>query len=430
MMKVLVVGSGGREHALAWKLAQSPLVQTVYVAPGNAGTHREPKVENIAIDILDFAGLTDFVKNQHIQFTVVGPELPLVAGIVDYFSERGLLCLGPTRACAQLEGSKAFAKAFMQQHGIPTAASKTFTQVSEAYAYLARCSFPQVIKADGLAAGKGVVIVQNRQEAEETVDAMLAQHRFGEAGNQVIIEEFIQGEEVSFIVLSDGTNCVPLATSQDHKTRDDNDKGPNTGGMGAYSPAPLVTPSLHQKIMDQVIWPTLHGMSNEGHPFRGFLYAGLMITPTGDIKVLEYNTRFGDPETQPVLMRLQSDFAQLCLNALEGHLSGYIANWDERPALGVVLAANGYPDHYEKGDIIPTLNDVAASDAYKIFHAGTIVSDVNIVTNGGRVLCVTALGDNYLDAQEKAYKIVNKVAWDGVFYRKDIGHRAIKSSYA
>jgi len=426
-MKLLVIGNGGREHALAWKLAQSPLVQKVYVAPGNAGTHREPKVENIAIDTLDFAALTDFVKTQHVQFTVVGPELPLVAGIVDYFTERDLLCLGPTQACAQLEGSKAFAKDFMQRHGIPTAASKAFTQASDAYAYLATCSFPQVIKADGLAAGKGVVIAQNRQEAEQTIDAMLSQHRFGDAGNQVIIEEFIHGEEVSFIVLSDGTDCVPLATSQDHKTRDDNDKGPNTGGMGAYSPAPIVTSALHQQIMDQVIWPTLHGMTNEGHAFCGFLYAGLMITPNGDIKVLEYNTRFGDPETQPILMRLQSDFAQLCLNALEGHLSGFIASWDERPALGVVLAANGYPGHYEKGDAIPTLNDIVASDAYKIFHAGTIVQDVNIVTNGGRVLCVTALGDNYLDAQENAYHIVKKVVWDGVFYRSDIGHRAIKA---
>jgi phosphoribosylamine--glycine ligase len=427
MMKVLVVGNGGREHALAWKLAQSPLVQTVYVAPGNAGTHREPKVENIAIDVLDFAALTDFVKNQHIQFTVVGPELPLVAGIVDYFAERNLLCLGPTQACARLEGSKAFAKDFMQRHGIPTAASKTFTQANEAHAYLATLTFPQVIKADGLAAGKGVVIAQNLEEAKDTIDAMLSQHRFGDAGNQVIIEEFIEGEEVSFIVLSDGNDCVPLATSQDHKTRDDHDKGPNTGGMGAYSPAPLVNATLHQRIMDEVIWPTLNGMSIEGHPFRGFLYAGLMITHAGDIKVLEYNTRFGDPETQPVLMRLQSDFAQMCLNALEGHLSGYVASWDERPALGVVLAAIGYPDHYQKGDVIPTLNDVAAGDFYKIFHAGTVVQDVNIVTNGGRVLCVTALGDNYLDAQEKAYRIVKKVAWDGVFYRNDIGHRAIKS---
>ncbi len=427
MMKVLVVGNGGREHALAWKLAQSPNVQMVYVAPGNAGTHREPKVENIAIDILDFAALSDFVKNQHIQFTVVGPELPLVAGIVDYFNERNLLCLGPTQACAQLEGSKAFAKDFMQRHNIPTAKAKTFSNASEANAYLATCEFPQVIKADGLAAGKGVVIAQNLNEATSTIDAMLSQHHFGEAGNQVVIEEFIQGEEVSFIVLSDGQNCVPFATSQDHKTRDDHDQGPNTGGMGAYSPAPIVTASLHQAIMDQVIWPTLQGMTADGQRFTGFLYAGLMITPKGEIKVLEYNCRFGDPETQPVLMRLQSDFAQLCLTALEGRLDGYVATWDEKPALGVVLAANGYPDHYHKGDVIPTLNNVAPGEGYKIFHAGTLLQEGNIITNGGRVLCVTALGDNYLDAQEKAYRLVKKVAWDGVFYRNDIGHKAIKS---
>lgn len=426
MIKLLVIGNGGREHALAWKLAQSSNVQKVYVAPGNAGTHREPKVENVAIDPLDFAALTDFVKHQHIHFTVVGPELPLVAGIVDYFTERDLLCLGPTKACAQLEGSKAFAKAFMLRHGIPTAKAKTFTNTDEANAYLVTCAFPQVIKADGLAAGKGVVIVQNLEQAQETVDAMLAQHRFGSAGNQVVIEEFIQGEEVSFIVLSDGVNCVPLATSQDHKTRDDHDLGPNTGGMGAYSPAPLVTPSMHQKIMEQVITPTLEGMAKEGNPFKGFLYAGLMITKAGEIKVLEFNTRFGDPETQPVLMRLQSDFAQMCLNALEGHLGGYIASWDQRPALGVVLAANGYPDHYHKGTIIPTLNDIAPSDTYKIFHAGTLLQEGNIVTNGGRVLCVTALGENYQDAQEKAYQIVKKASFDGLFYRNDIGHRAIK----
>ncbi|MGE3319084.1 MAG: phosphoribosylamine--glycine ligase [Candidatus Berkiella sp.] len=425
-MKLLVIGSGGREHALAWKLAQSSNVQKVYVAPGNAGTHREPKVENVDIDPLDFAALADFVKHQHIHFTVVGPELPLVSGIVDYFNERELLCLGPTKACAQLEGSKAFAKAFMQRHNIPTAQAKTFTDIHEANAYLATCHFPQVIKADGLAAGKGVVIAKDHPSAAETIDAMLGQHRFGAAGHQVIIEEFIQGEEVSFIVLSDGENCVPFASSQDHKTRDDGDQGPNTGGMGAYSPAPIVTPSLHQKIMEQVIEPTLQGMTKEGHPFKGFLYAGLMITPSGDIKVLEFNTRFGDPETQPVLMRLQSDFAQLCLNALEGHLGGYIASWDQRPALGVVLAANGYPDHYHKGEVIPTLNDIAPSDTYKIFHAGTLLQEGNIVTNGGRVLCITSLGESYQDAQDKAYHIVKKATFDGLFYRNDIGHRAVK----
>lgn len=427
MMKVLVIGNGGREHALAWKLAQSPNVQKVYVAPGNAGTHREPKVENIGIDPLDFAGLTDFVKNQHIHFTVVGPELPLVAGIVDYFTERNLLCLGPTKACAQLEGSKAFAKDFMQRHGIPTACAKTFTNALDAHAYIATCHFPQVIKADGLAAGKGVIIAQNRQEAELAIDAMLSEHRFGNAGSQVIIEEFIHGEEVSFIVLSDGKECIPFATSQDHKTRDDHDLGPNTGGMGAYSPAPIVTHALHQRIMDEVITPTLQGMANEGHPFTGFLYAGLMITKNQEIRVLEYNCRFGDPETQPILLRLQADFAQMAMAALEGRLAGFVTTWDPRPALGVVLAANGYPDHYHKGDVIPTLNDIPANDTYKIFHAGTQLLESNIVTNGGRVLCVTALGENYRDAQEKAYRIVKKVAWDGVFYRSDIGHRALKA---
>ncbi|MFI4937065.1 MAG: phosphoribosylamine--glycine ligase [Candidatus Berkiellales bacterium] len=425
-MKVLVIGNGGREHALSWKLAQSPLVDRVYTAPGNAGTHREPKVENLAIDPLNFADLVDFVKREHIDFTVVGPESPLVGGIVDYFQERNLLCLGPSQFCAQLEGSKVYAKAFMQQNGIPTAHAEIFQDPIQAQQYLASATYPIVIKADGLAAGKGVIIAENRLQAEQAIDAMLLQKRFGKASAQIVIEDFIQGEEVSFIVLSDGYHFIPLATSQDHKARDDLDKGPNTGGMGAYSPAPLVTPALHDEIIKQVITPTLSGMAKLGHPFQGFLYAGLMITPKNEIKVLEFNCRFGDPETQPILMRLTSDFAQMCLAALEGKLDNYQPTWDPRPALGVVLAAHGYPEHYDKGDVIPTLNDIPPSDQYKIFHAGTLIEGGKIVTNGGRVLCVTALGDNFSDAQEKAYRLVNKVKWDGVFYRKDIGYRALK----
>lgn len=427
-MKVLVVGSGGREHALAWKLAQSSEVSRVFVAPGNAGTYREPNVENIAIDPLDFDGLVEFAKREQIDFTVVGPETPLVAGIVDFFTSKGLPCLGPTAACAKLEGSKAFAKQFMLKNNIPTATAEIFTEPDLAHDYLTRCQFPLVIKADGLAAGKGVVIATDFIQAEIAIDEMLAQKRFGGAGAQIVIEEYIEGEEVSFIVLADGLHCLPLATSQDHKRRDDNDRGPNTGGMGAYSPAPRITTYLHEKIMQEVIYPTLLGMHNDGHPFRGFLYAGLMITPGDQIKVLEFNCRFGDPETQPILMRLTSDFASLCLHTLNGKLPEYQVSWDPRVALGVVLAAHGYPDRHEKGEIIPTLHDFPPSEYYKIFHAGTMVEGGRILTNGGRVLCVTALGDSYKEAQENAYKVVKKIAWNGVFYRTDIGYRAI--SYA
>lgn len=427
-MKVLVIGNGGREHALAWKLAQSPLVQRVYVAFGNAGTYREPKVENVSIDPLDFEALSDFVKKETIDFTVVGPEAPLVAGIKDYFNQKGLLCLGPTQACAQLEGSKAFAKDFMQRHHIPTARSEIFTEADKAQHYLLQCQYPIVIKADGLAAGKGVVIAANQAEASLAIDQMLTQKRFGDASAKIIIEDFIQGEEISFIVLTDGQHCIPLATSQDHKARDDQDLGPNTGGMGAYSPAPLVSPDLFKKIMNQVILPTISGMAKDGHPYQGFLYAGLMITPNHDIKVLEYNCRFGDPETQPILMRLTSDFAQMCLATLNGELDTYAASWDPRSALGVVLAARGYPDDYVKGDPILTIHDIPPSDQYKIFHAGTKIEGGRIITNGGRVLCVTALGQTLSDAKERAYKVVNKVKWDGIFYRNDIGNKGILNS--
>lgn len=426
-MKILVIGNGGREHALAWKLAQSPDVDRVYVAPGNAGTHREPNVENIAIDPLDFNALIDFVKHNKIDFTVVGPEAPLVAGIVDTFTAHQLLCLGPTQFCAQLEGSKAFAKHFMQQNQIPTARAETFTEIAPALAYLSTVSFPIVIKADGLAGGKGVIIAPDLSTAQKTVENMLANKRFGAASQQIIIEDFIEGEEVSFIVLSDGKDCLPFATSQDHKARDDGDKGPNTGGMGAYSPAPIVTPMLYDKIMREVIHPTLEGMTKDGHPFTGFLYAGLMITPAGDIKVLEYNCRFGDPETQPILMRLQTDFASICLAALHGKLEHTKAVWDPRPALGVVLAANGYPDDYATNEPIPTLGEIPSSEHYKVFHAGTKLQEGKIVTNGGRVLCVTALGSSFHEAQERAYQLVKKIRWPGAFCRYDIGYRALKS---
>lgn len=425
-MKILIIGQGGREHALAWKLARSPLVDHVYVAPGNAGTHREPKVENVAIDPLNFSDLADFAKTKQITFTVVGPEAPLVGGIVDYFQSRHLRCLGPKKIAAQLEGSKVFAKAFMQRYGIPTAHSQVFSETAPAIAYLETCRFPQVIKADGLAAGKGVIIVQDKDQGIKVIEEMLSLGRFGEAGHQVIIEDFIQGEEVSFIALCDGKHFIPLATSQDHKARDDGDLGPNTGGMGAYSPAPLVTPALQNQILQQVILPTLAGIEKEGAAYTGFLYAGLMITPEQEIYVLEYNCRFGDPETQPILMRLKSDFAQMCLASLEGTLDAYDVTWDPRIAVGVVLAARGYPDAIETGDVVPTLNDIPPGKNYKIFHAGTKLVEGRIVTNGGRVLCVCGLGESFYDAQKRAYKLVRKAAWDGVFYRTDIGHRALK----
>lgn len=424
-MDILVIGNGGREHAICWKLASSPSVHHVYCAPGNAGTQREPKVENVPINPLDFSALFEFAKHKKVDFTVVGPEAPLVAGITDYFAAKNLPCLGPNQFCAQLEGSKAFSKAFMLNHGIPTAQARIFSSPQDALRHLAQSTYPLVIKADGLAAGKGVRIVTDLSHAQTYIEHLFSLQSVNTTETKVVIEDFIEGEEVSFIVLADGTDCLPLATSQDHKTRDNGDKGPNTGGMGAYSPAPLVTPELHQKIMSQIITPTLEGMQRMGQPYRGFLYAGLMITPKNDIQVLEYNCRFGDPETQAILMRLQSDFAELCYCALNGTLSTYQAIWDPRSALGVVLAAHGYPDHYVKDQIIPTLSDLPSSDTYKIFHAGTRIESGNILTAGGRVLCPTALGHTLAEAQQKAYQLVNKVKWDGVFCRTDIGYKAL-----
>lgn len=423
-MKVLIVGGGGREHALAWKAAQSPKVETVFVAPGNAGTLAEPKVENRPIAAEDIPGLLAFAKERAIDLTIVGPEAPLVAGIVDEFRAAGLKCFGPTRLAAQLEGSKAFCKDFLARHGIPTAEYQTFTAVDEAVAYIRRKGAPIVIKADGLAAGKGVVIAQSEHEAVDAVTDMLSGNAFGSAGHRVVVEEFLRGEEASFIVMANGLDVLPMATSQDHKARDDGDKGPNTGGMGAYSPAPVVTPEIHDRIMKEVIEPTLRGMAADGIPYSGFLYAGVMITPDGTPKVLEFNCRFGDPETQPIMMRLKSNLVDLCLGAVEGRLSRVSAEWDERAALGVVLAAGGYPFDYDKGDEIEGLPEREGADT-KVFHAGTARSDGKIVTAGGRVLCVCALGESVLEAQRKAYEQVREIRWENMYYRTDIGYRAI-----
>ena len=431
-MNVLVIGSGGREHALAWKAAQSSQVDTVFVAPGNAGTALENGVENVAIDSMDFATLVDFAKNNQVGLTIVGPEAPLVAGIVNYFQEQDLRCFGPTQGAAQLEGSKAFTKDFLARHNIPTAAYQNFTEIAPAVAYIKEQGAPIVIKADGLAAGKGVILAQNEAEAIAAVEDMLAGNAFGEAGHRVVVEEFLEGEEASFIVMVDGKNILPLATSQDHKARDNGDLGPNTGGMGAYSPAPVVSPEIHKLAMQSVIQATVEGMAAEGNDYTGFLYAGLMISPNGKIKVLEYNCRFGDPETQPIMMRLKSDLVELCQAAIDGKLDTVDADYDERAAVGVVLAAGGYPESYHKGDIITGLPEQEVAGE-KVFHAGTIGSNGNVVTNGGRVLCVTALGNNVSEAQERAYELVKKITWKKVFYRTDIGYRAIareKSSIA
>ena len=426
-MNVLIVGGGGREHALAWKIAQSSLVHKVFVAPGNAGTALEPGVENIPIEADDLIALRYFALEHGVTLTIVGPEAPLVEGIVDNFQAVGLKCFGPSQAAAQLEGSKAFCKDFLTRHGIPTAAYASFTDVADASAYISTMTAPIVVKADGLAAGKGVVIAQTQAEALTAVRDMLTGNAFGEAGNRVVIEEFLVGEEASFIVMADGAHALALATSQDHKARDDGDKGPNTGGMGAYSPAPVVTADIHDRVMREVIEPTLAGMSKDGMPYTGFLYAGLMIAKDGTPKVLEFNCRFGDPETQPILMRLQSDLVQLCLAAVDGKLDQVSAEWDPRPALGVVMAAGGYPGDYRKGDPIGGLPELHSDDS-KVFHAGTRHHDFHIVTSGGRVLCVCALGDTVADAQRKAYEVAKKIRWKGAFYRKDIGHKAIERS--
>ena len=424
-MKVLIVGSGGREHALAWKAQQSPHVETVFVAPGNAGTAQEPNIENVDIAVDDIDGLLDFAHAQAIDLTIVGPEAPLVLGIVDRFQQAGLQCFGPSAKAAQLEGSKAFCKDFMARHRIPTAEYQTFTDCESAIDYIKAKGAPIVVKADGLAAGKGVIVAQTEAEAIEAVVDMLSGNVFGAAGSRVVVEEFLQGEEASFIVIADGKHSLPMATSQDHKARDDGDRGPNTGGMGAYSPAPVVTPAIHQRVMREVIEPTLKGMAADGHPYTGFLYAGLMIAADGTPKVLEYNCRFGDPETQPIMMRLQSDLVELCQAALTGTLDSIETHWDERAALGVVMAAGGYPGEYQKGAVISGLPVHASADC-KVFHAGTRQQGNDIVTAGGRVLCACALGDSIREAQIKAYELTHRIQWDNVYYRTDIGFKAIK----
>jgi phosphoribosylamine---glycine ligase len=422
-MQVLIIGNGGREHALAWKVAQSPKVTQVFVAPGNSGTAFEPKVQNIPISVEKIDELALFAKNHAIDLTIVGPEIPLVLGVVDEFQKQGLRCFGPTRNAAQLEGSKAFTKDFLARHQIPTAEYQVFTEIPPAIDYLKSRSFPIVIKADGLAAGKGVIIAQTFEEAEKTVKDMLDGNAFGNAGHRVVIEEFLVGEEASFICMVDGENVLPLATSQDHKARDDGDLGPNTGGMGAYSPAPVVTSEIHQKVMKSIIYPTVRGMAAEGNPYTGFLYAGLMIDSQGNSKVLEYNCRFGDPETQPIMMRLKSDLTDLCNAALDKKLSEISACWDKRAAVGVVLAAGGYPNDYEKG--LPITFPSQPDDFKKVFHAGTAIKNDQLVTNGGRVLCACALGENVSQAQKYAYELVDKIHWKDMFCRRDIGYRAI-----
>ena len=428
-MNVLIIGSGGREHALAWKAAQNTEVDMVFVAPGNAGTALEPKLENVAIDVLNFEALANFAESNNVGLTIVGPEVPLVAGVVDYFQSRNLLCFGPSKGAAQLEGSKAFTKDFLARHKIPTADYQNFIEVEPALAYLREKGAPIVIKADGLAAGKGVIVAETLEQAEDAVRDMLSGNAFGDAGCRVVIEEFLAGEEASFIVMVDGKNVLPMATSQDHKRVGDGDTGPNTGGMGAYSPAPVVTQAVHDRVMKDIIYPTVNGMAAEGNTYVGFLYAGLMIDAAGNPKVIEYNCRFGDPETQPIMLRLRSDLVSLCLAALNGDLDNTTADWDERASVGVVLAAGGYPDAYAKGDVISGLPTTEVAGE-KIFHAGTTTKDNQTVTNGGRVLCATALGNTVQEAQQSAYKLAQQVSWKGMFYRNDIAYRAIAREQA
>ena len=423
-MKVLIIGSGGREHAMAWKVAQSPKVEAVYVAPGNAGTALEPRVHNVQIGVEDLPALVAFARDNGIGLTIVGPEAPLVAGVVDAFREAGLRCFGPTAQAAELEGSKAFTKNFLARHGIPTAGYQTFSDLSEAQAYIRECGAPIVIKADGLAAGKGVVVAQNLDEALRAAEDMLAGNALGDAGARIVVEDFLVGEEASFICMVDGEHILPLASSQDHKARDDGDLGPNTGGMGAYSPAPVLTDEIHERVMREVIEPTVRGMAAEGRRYTGFLYAGLMID-NGDIKVLEYNCRLGDPETQPILMRLRSDLVELCEAAVDERLDQVTIDWDPRPSLGVVMAAGGYPGPYGKGHVISGL-PTQESPATKVFHAGTALdASGHVVANGGRVLCVCGLGDSVRQAQQAAYEVARQISWDGAFYRSDIGYRAV-----
>ena len=423
-MNVMIIGNGGREHALAWKAAQSSQVEKVFVAPGNAGTALEAGVENVAIDVLNFEQLAQFAKANNVGLTIVGPEVPLVAGVVDYFTAEGLMCFGPSKGAAQLEGSKAFTKDFLARHKIPTADYQNFTDIEKALSYVREKGAPIVIKADGLAAGKGVIVAMTLKEAEDAVIDMLDGNRFGDAGHRVVVEEFLDGEEASFIVMVDGTNVLAMATSQDHKRIGDNDTGPNTGGMGAYSPAPVVTPTVHQRVMDEVIYPTVRGMAAEGNDYTGFLYAGLMITADGTPKVIEFNCRFGDPETQPIMMRLQSDLVELCIAACNKELGSKDISWDPRPAVGVVMAAGGYPDDYRKGDVITGI-PAAESDS-KVFQAGTSLdAKGQVLTQGGRVLCVTALGHNVTEAQALAYQKVKQIQWKDAYYRTDIAYRAI-----
>ena len=421
-MKVLVIGSGGREHAIAWQCARFSEVHHIFVAPGNAGSALENKVSNVEIGSEDIPALIDFAKKKSIDITIVGPEAPLVMGIVDDFRDQGLAIFGPTKLAAQLEGSKAFCKDFLYRNNIPTAFYKTFTEVEKAKLYVKEKGTPIVIKADGLAAGKGVIIAQTELEAFDAIHDMLQGNRFGNAGSRVVIEEFLAGEEASFIVMVDGSNILPMATSQDHKARDNGDKGPNTGGMGAYSPAPIVSPAIFDEVMDTVIKATVDAMQSEGIPYTGFLYAGLMIDDKGKVKVLEYNCRFGDPETQPIMMRLKSNLAKLCISATQGALDSAKAEWDERTCLGVVMAANGYPEAYIKGEKIEIPDESLDS---KIFHAGTKLEKGNIYSNGGRVLCATALGADIKDAQTKAYELIEKVKWEGAYYRTDIGLKGL-----
>ncbi|QLK59421.1 phosphoribosylamine--glycine ligase [Enterobacteriaceae bacterium Kacie_13] len=423
-MNILIIGNGGREHALAWKASQSPLADKVFVAPGNAGTALEPLLENVDIAATDVAGLLAFAKSNDIGLTIVGPEAPLVIGVVDAFRAAGLKIFGPTQEAAQLEGSKAFTKDFLARHNIPSADYQNFTEIEPALAYLRSKGAPIVIKADGLAAGKGVIVAMTLKEAEDAVHDMLAGNAFGDAGHRIVIEEFLDGEEASFIVMVDGNNVLPMATSQDHKRVGDGDSGPNTGGMGAYSPAPVVTDEIHQRVMDQVIWPTVRGMAAENNTYTGFLYAGLMISADGQPKVIEFNCRFGDPETQPIMLRMRSDLVDLCLAGAEGRLGDKTSEWDPRPSLGVVLAAGGYPGDYQNGEVIHGLPLEEVPDG-KVFHAGTRLQDERVVTNGGRVLCVTALGKTVEAAQLRAYDLAKDIYWEGSFCRKDIGYRAI-----
>lgn len=423
-MKVLIVGGGGREHALAWKCAQSPRVEEVIVAPGNAGTAREPKVRNVPIAAAAIDDLLDWAQAESIGLTIVGPEQPLVLGIVDRFEAAGLKCYGPRAAAAQLEGSKVFAKQFFERHAIPTAGYAQFSMLDAALEYRRTRQLPLVVKADGLAAGKGVIIAATGDEADRAIRAMLADAEFGEAGHSIIIEDFLRGEEASFIAMVDGRDILPLASSQDHKARDDGDRGPNTGGMGAYSPAPVVSREVHERIMDQVMRPAVDGLADEGTPYRGFLYAGLMIDTEGVPRVLEFNCRFGDPETQPILYRLRSDLVELCMQSFAGELAQAELDWDPRAAVGIVMASGGYPGAYEKGHEIRGLDD-ADSDDLKVFHAGTRLDGQRVVTSGGRVLCAVALGPSVAAAQARAYEGVNKISWAGAFWRTDIGYRAV-----